>query len=112
MNWTITMHSKERTDYDGFVHEAKTTTFECPFEFRQTVYYAYPLERMFRKTRWVVRKTNISSVWASNIFGVRLDCGDYIHEDLFYRLFTDKESAIDFCTKKNQQLKVKIYGDC
>ena len=108
MKWTVTMHTKEYTDYDGVIHEASTQTFECPFEYRQEVYYVYPEERMFRKTRWVVRKTRISSVWATNIFGVRLDCGDYIHEDWFYRLFTNKEDAIEFCLKKNQHLKVKI----
>ena len=109
MQWTVTMHTKEYTDYDGFVHEAATKTFECPFEYRQEVYYVYPQERAFRKTRWVVLKTRISSVWATNIFGVRLDNGDYVDEDWFYRIFTKREEAIEFCLKKNQHLKVKIY---
>lgn len=109
MNWTVTMHTKEYTDYAGVVHEAATKTFECPFEYRQEVYYAYPQYRTFRKTRWVVLKTKISSVWATNIFGVRLDSGEWVDEDWFYRIFTNKEDAIEFCLKKNNQAKVKVY---
>ena len=112
MKWTITTHIKQYTDYDGYVHEAKTETFECPFEYRQEVYYAYPKERLFRKTKWVILKTRISSVWATNCFGVCLEYdGNHIHEDLFYRLFTNKEDAIEFCLKKNRQSKVKIYNN-
>ena len=112
MKWTVTKHTKEYTDYGGVVHEAETKIFECPFEFLQTVYYAYPKERLLRKPTWVIVKTRISSVWATNIFGVCLEYdNNHIHEDWFYRLFTDKESAIEFCLKKNQQSKVKIYND-
>ena len=112
MNWTVTMNSKEYTDYDGFVYEAKTKTFECPFEYRQDVYYVYPKERLFRKAKWVILKTKISSVWATNCFGVCLEYdNNHIPEDWFHRLFTDKEAAIEFCLKKNEHSKVKIYNN-
>ena len=109
MTWTVTMHINAYADYDGTMHAADTKTFECPFECFQDVYYAYPEERMFRKTRWVVRKSSISSVWATNMFGVCLDTHEHIPEDMFHRLFTDKEAAIEFCLKKNNQAKVKVY---
>lgn len=109
MKWTVTISSSEYTDYDGFVHDAKTKTFECPFEVGQNVYYVYPEIRMFRKDRWVVRKSRVCEVWATNIFGVCLDNENHIDEGLFYRIFEDKESAIEFCLKKNNQAKVKIY---
>ena len=111
MKWAIAMHTKEYTSYDGVKHEAETKLFKCPFEFRQVVYYVYKQERPFRKPRWVVRKDRISSVWATNIFGVRLEDGDCIDEKMFDRLFTDKEAAIEFCLKKNQHSKVKIYNE-
>ena len=110
MKWTVTIYPKERIDCDERT-VCQTKTFECPFEYWQTVYYAYPQERLFRKTRWVVRKSTIIEVWATNTFGVCLDDGNHIHEDLFYRLFTDKEAAIEFCLKKNQRSKIKIYND-
>ena len=109
MNWIVTMHSPEYTDYDGFVHEEKTNTFECPFKFHQTVYYAFREKKPFRKERWAVRESQIISVWATNIFGVCLDNDEHITQNWFDRLFEDKEAAIEFCLKKNQQSKVKVY---
>ena len=109
MKWTVTISAKEYTDYDGVVHDAATKTFECPFEYYQDVYYVYREKKPFRKARWVARKSRVSSIWATNIFGVRLDNGEWIDEDMFYRLFTDKEEAIEFCLKKNQHSQIKIY---
>ena len=111
MQWAIGMHTKAYTGYDGTAHEEKTQIFRCPFEFRQIVYYVYKQERAFRKPRWVVRKDRVASVWATNIFGVRLDTGDYIDEKMFNRLFVTKEEAIEFCLKKNQQANVKVYNE-
>lgn len=112
MKWTVTMNSKEYVDYGGVVHKADTKTFECPFEYRQDIYYAYPKERLFRKTQWVLIKTRISSIWVTNCFGVCLEYnGNHIPEEWFYRLFTDKEAAIEFCLKKNQHSTVKIYNN-
>lgn len=111
MQWAIGMHTKAYTTHDGVAHEAKTQIFKCPFEFRQIVYYVYKQERAFRKPRWVVRKDRVGSVWATNIFGVRLDSGDCVTEEMFDRLFTNKTEAIEFCLKKNQQVNVKVYNE-
>ena len=110
MQWEITMHKNAYTSYDGVKHEASTQVFKCPFELHQVVYYVYEQERIFRSPIWVIRKDRVSSVWATNVFGVRLLDGDYITEDSFDRLFTDKEAALEFCAKKNQHAKVKIYN--
>jgi hypothetical protein len=84
-------------------------TFECPFSLGQIVYYTYPLKRLFRKDKWIVRKSRIIEFWVTNTFGVCLDDSNHIPEDWFYRLFTDKDEAVEFCLKKNQRLTVKIY---
>lgn len=105
MKWIITTYAGVS---DG---EESIDTFECPFRYFQTVYYVYPQHRLFRKDRWVISRNRVTEVWATNIFGVCLDDGNHIHEGLFDRLFIDKEAAIEFCLKKNQQSKVKIYND-
>ena len=109
MKWTVTMNINGYTDYGGVVHEAATKTFECPFEYCQEVYYVYREKKPFRKERWVARKSRVSSVWATNIFGVCLDNNEHITENWFNRLFEDREAAIEFCLKKNNQAKVKVY---
>lgn len=111
MNYKLTLYTKERVDYDGYKYEAKEWHFDCPFESGQNVYYAYLERRLFRKNKWVVRKSRIVGIWATNIYGVTLDNNEHIHEDLFDRLFVDREEAIEFCLKKNRQAKVKIYNE-
>lgn len=111
MEWIITMHSPEYIDYDGYVQEEKTKIFKCPFEFHQDIYYAFKKHRFLRKPKWAIYKGYVLSVWATNIVGVQLDNGWHIDEYNFDRLFTDRESAIEFCLKKNQQSKIKIYND-
>ena len=103
MEWTVTMHIPEHTDYDGHVYEEKTTTVKIPFACRQTVYYAYK-----RRKKWMLRKSEVIAIWATNMVGVELDNGEKIGDSSFDRLFTDKESAIDFCLRQNEKAKVKI----
>lgn len=103
MEWTVTMHYPECTDYDGYVHEEKTTTVKIPFTARQTVYYAYK-----HRKKWMLRKSMIVSIWATNMVGVELDNGEKIGDSYFDRLFTDREAAIDFCLRQNEKAKVKI----
>lgn len=110
MKWIITFNTKEHTDMDGFVYKATSKSFELPFTSHQTVYYVFYQYRLFRKDRWVVRRSKIVGMWATNTYGVQLDNGDHVDESMFHRLFTDKESAIEFCLKKNNHLKVKVYG--
>ena len=50
-------------------------------------------------------------MWASNTYGVKLRNGDCIDQSQFKYLFTDRDEAIDFCLKKNERNKVKIYGE-
>lgn len=113
MKWTVTMYTEKYIDCDEMMVqlEKNEKTFECPFECCQVVYYAYPEHRLFRRDKWVIRKSRITGIWATNIYGVILGNNEYIHEDLFDRLFINKEEAIEFCLKKNQQTKVKIYND-
>lgn len=112
MKWTVTMHTVEYApdDDDNYVNkEEKTNTFECPFEYRQDVYYVFREKKPFRKERWVARRSEVVSVWATNMFGVCLDNNEHITQDMFNRLFEDREDAIEFCLKKNNQAKVKVY---
>ena len=110
MKWIITFNTKEYTDRDGNVHKSTAKSFELPFTSHQTVYYVFYQCRLFGKDRWVVRRSKIVGMWATNTYGVQLDNGEHIDADMFHKLFTDKESAIEFCLKKNNHLKVKVYN--
>lgn len=113
MKWTATVYEEEYVPYDekSVKLERKEHTFECPFECGQDAYYVYRERRLFSKDRWVVRKSRIIGIWATISFGVILDNDERISECLFDRLFTNKEEAVDFCIKKNQGLKIKIYNE-
>ena len=100
MKWKVEMHMKD----------SSVETFECPFEYGQVVWYAYPEHRLFRKDRWVVVRNRVSEVWTTNCFGIALENGTHILEEWFDRVFTDKDAAIDFCIKKNMQHKIKVYN--
>lgn len=103
MNWTITMHSPESKDYDGYINEEKTEVFEIPFSYRQEVYYAHK-----KRKKWILEKCMVMEVWATNMVGIKLNNGEYISEHYFNRLFTNKDEAIDFCLRQNEKVKVKI----
>lgn len=109
MDWQITIHTPEYTSRSGCHYEEKTETFVCPYVSGEIVYYAYKEEKFLRKSRWVVRKSRVYGVWATNIFGVKLDNEWCIEQGRFDRLFKLEEDAIEFCVKKNQQQKIKIY---
>lgn len=113
MKWTVTMYTEKYVDCDTITVqlEKNEKTFECPFEDCQVVYYAYPEHRFFRRDKWVIRRSIITGIWATNCFGVCLDNNEHVPDNLFNRLFTNKEEAIEFCIKKNQALKIKIYND-
>ena len=115
MKWIATVYEEEyvQCDEDETAVELKRKehTFECPFECGQDVYYAYRERHLFRKDKWVIRKSRVIGIWATIIFGVILDNDERIVDNLFDRLFTNKEEAIEFCIKKNQGLKIKIYNE-
>ena len=110
MFYKLTLYTKECTDFDGYKYEAKEWNFDCPFGSGEDVYDVYKEHRLFRKDRWVVRKSKVTGIWATNTYGVILDNNEHVPVDFFDRLFTDKEAAIEFCLKKNRQAKVKIYN--
>jgi hypothetical protein len=104
MDWAVTIHTPKVTDYDGMVYEDTTKHYFIPYNSRQDVYYAFK-----KRKKWVLKKRYVTGMWATNTYGVTLNDGDHIPADLFYRLFIDKNEAIEFCLKKNEQSKVKIY---
>ena len=79
-----------------------------PYFPHQIVYYAYK-----ERKKWVIRKSTIVGIWATNIVGVLLDNGWHIDEDRFERLFKYEEldKAKDFCVKQSMREKVKVYGE-
>jgi hypothetical protein len=111
MNWVIKIVVPEYTTYDGISVERHEETFEIPFECCQTVWYVHRKNWCKRNSEWVITKSKITGVWATNCIGVTLDNNDHIAEDNFDRLFTDRKAAIDECLKRNECRKVKIYGE-
>lgn len=105
MTYKITIHSEEYVDIFGH-HEKQYKEFDIPYECYETVWYCYK-----KRKKYVVRESKISGIWATNIVGVTLDNNWHIAEDEYYRLFKDKNEAIDWCLKQNQRSKVKVYND-
>ena len=103
MTYKIIFDTKEYVDEFGY-HEAKHNEFDTPYEFREDVWYCYK-----KGKKYVVRESRINGVWATNMVGVTLDNDWHITEDEFYRLFKDKNEAIDWCLKQNQRGTVKVY---
>ena len=106
MTYKLILDSKGWTSYDGIFHEPKQEEYEFPFEFFETVWYCYK-----KRKKYVVLKTRISGIWATNCTGVTLDNGWHIDYDSFDRIFKDKNQAIDWCIEQNQRIKVKVYGE-
>lgn len=104
MTYKVIFDTKEHTDYDGFVHEATHKEFDIPYEYWEEVWYCYK-----KRKKYVVRESRIYGIWATNMVGVTLDNDCCVTEDEFYRLFKDKNEAIDWCLKQNQRGTVKVY---
>lgn len=104
MTYKIILDTKEHISYDGIVYEATHKEFDIPYESREEVWYCYK-----KRKKYVVRKSQIYGIWATNIVGVTLDNNWHITEDEFHRLFKDKNDAIDWCLKQNQRNTVKVY---
>ena len=111
MEWTIKMHWPGYTDYDGYAFQERNEEYTIPFYCWQKVYYAHKKKWWKKKSPWVITKTEVLSMWASNTYGVKLKNGDCIDKSEFKYLFTDREEAIEFCLKKNAHTKIKIYGE-
>lgn len=52
-------------------------------------------------------------MFAANSYGIRLRNDVFKHEYVlaydFDKIFNNRQSAIDFCIERNQQLKTKVY---
>ena len=99
MKWKITFINTDT----GFI-----TYNIIPFEQGQTVYYCKR-----KRNRYAVYKSVVESMFAANNYGIRLRNDVFKHEYVlaydFDKIFDNKQSAIDFCTERNQQLKTKVY---
>ena len=104
MTYKIIFDTKEYADYDGYVHKATHKEYDIPYERWEEVWYCYK-----KRKKYVVRESKISGIWATNIVGVTLDNDWHISEDEFYRLFKNKNEAVDWCLKQNQRGTVKVY---
>lgn len=87
-------------------HETYSQEFEIPYNFFEDVWYCYK-----KRKRYVVQKSRVQGVWATNCVGVILENDWHIDESRFDRLFKDKNEAIDWCLKQNQRRTVKVYGE-
>lgn len=105
MTYKVIFDTKEYTDEFGH-HEARHKEIGIPYEFHEKVWYCYK-----KRKKYVVRKSTITGIWATNIVGVTLDNNWHIDENVFYRIFKDKNEAIDWCLKQNQRGTVKVYGE-
>ena len=110
MKWIIKRVSPEHTTWDGVHYEYQEAETEIPFECCETVYYVHRKKWWKSTSPFVITKSKVIGVWATNTVGVTLGDNTHISECEFDRLFTDKEAAIEFCLKKNEQRKVKIYN--
>lgn len=111
MNWTIKLTVHEHKAYDGFPIERQERETEIPFACGDTVYYAHRKDWSKANSPFVVTKSSVTGVWATNIVGVILNGNEHVTEDEFKYLFIDRDAAIDFCLKQNERRKVKIYGE-
>ena len=111
MNWTVKLVVPEHVDYDGIPVERREKEFEIPFKSFETVYYVHRKKWWKKSSPWVITKTEVTGMWATNTVGVTLTDNTHLCEDEFHWLFTNREEAIEFCLKKNEHRKVKIYGE-
>ena len=111
MQWTVKMVIPEHTTYDGIPVERQEKDYTIPFELQEDVWYVHRKNELKRKSPFVITKSRITGMWATNMVGVILGKNKYIGDFEFDRIFTDRENAIEYCLKKNEQRKVKIYGE-
>lgn len=111
MKWIIKKVIPEHRAYDGFLVEHQETELEIPFELQEDVWYVHRKKWWRKKSPYVITKSRITGMWATNMVGVILLDNTHVGEDEFDRIFKDRDVAIEFCLKKNEHLKVKIYGE-
>jgi hypothetical protein len=111
MNWTVKLIWPEHTTYDGLPVERREENYEIPFKFHSDIYYVHRKNTLRKRSPYVITKGLITGMWATNTVGVIFNNSNHISEHEFDRLFINKDEAIEFCLKKNEHRKVKIYGE-
>ena len=109
MNWSIKTVIPEHTTCDGILVERQEKEYEIPFKYFEDVYYVHRKKWWKHNSPFVITKSKVNSVWATNMVGITLTDNTHIAEDDFDLVFVDKETAIECCIKKNEHRKVKIY---
>jgi hypothetical protein len=111
VEWTIKIVVPEHKTYDGITVERQEKEVTIPFSCYEAVYYVHRKKWWKSNSLYVITKCRVTGAWATNMVGVILDNDNHVGEDEFDRIFTDKEAAIEYCIKKNEFRKVKIYGE-
>ena len=111
MNWTIKIVVPEHRTWDGILVERHEAEHEIPFKSGSTVYYVHRKKWWKRNSPYVITKSTVTGMWATNTYGVIINGDNHLAVDEFDRLFTDRDEAIEYCIKKNEHRKVKIYGE-
>ena len=111
MNWTIKIVCPEHSTWDGARIPREEKEITIPFSCCETVYYVHRKKWRKKTSPWVITKSEVRGIWATNTVGVTLRDDTHLSEEEFSLLFKDKEEAIEFCIKKNEHRKVKIYGE-
>lgn len=111
MQWTVKLVIPEHTTYDGITVEQQEKEYNIPFELQEDVWYVHRKNWLKRNPPFVITKSRVTGMWATNMVGVILDGNNYVGDYEFDHLFTDREKAIEYCLKKNEHRKVKIYGE-
>lgn len=104
MTYKIVMQQEEYDDFFGH-YEAWSKEFDIPYKLRERVQHCRK-----KSNKYAVFESYVRGVWATNTVGVILDDDYHVEQDSFYKLFKDKDEAIDWCLKQNQRGKVKIYN--
>jgi hypothetical protein len=111
MNWTVKMIVPEHRTYDGVLVEHEEHEVEIPFKRCAAVWYVHRKKWWKRNSPYVITKGTVTGAWVTNRAGITLDGDNHIGEDEFDHIFTDRDAAIELCLKKNEQRKVKIFGE-
>ena len=111
MNWVIKLIQPELRTWDGVLIEHREEKYTIPFSCGEEVYYVHLKKWYKHNSPFVITKCSVTGAWATNTVGVILSGDIHVSKDEFYRIFTDREAAIEFCIKRNKYRKIKIYGE-
>ena len=107
MDWTITLHQDEFVGMSGIHYPEKTATCKIPFKQKECVYLS-----ILKRSKWMLVRTSVVSMWADDTYGITVAFKNMRSPWCeFNTVFKDKNEAIEFCLKKNEQAKVKIHYD-